>query len=62
MTRFGEVFDCPLCRKWITPPHVKRHLRAHDRRGDDKAASDAAWVAWLDREDERKTAVAKGVW
>jgi hypothetical protein len=58
-----ESFDCPLCRKIVAPPHVKRHLAAHDRRTTlghltpDEAAqlketSDIAWVRWLEARDE----------
>lgn len=60
--RFGDVFDCPLCHAQIEKPHVKRHLRAHDRRAtlghltpveaaQLKDASDKAWMDWLDRQE-----------
>lgn len=58
-----ESFDCPLCRKVIAPPHVKRHLAAHDRRtnlghltpdeaAQMKEASDIAWVRWMEAREE----------
>lgn len=69
MPRFGETFECPLCGKFIEPPHVKRHLAAHDRRttlghltpeeaAQLKAASDIAWVRWLERREEIESEAA----
>lgn len=38
---------CPLCDRFISRPHFKRHLWKHDREGVTRAESDRAWLAFL---------------